>query len=221
MNKQLQLYINRPELRFFLIPEKTEFQAGTYTIHSLKEELSLVNLKHIIAFEVSEEEAITFLKQAYRNAIEATKNSLKNLNRFSVIAGNKYIEGIKDFMINEANSFPDNEKEIFHQTKDLIQDIIKQSQQPEVSDKESKKIFQDTFKKVPEILSYFEEGKLKEAANDPDSWVNEIKERLFGDIEKKKKEGYQKKLREEVRANIAARIKEAGVDTSNLDLDND
>jgi hypothetical protein len=216
VGKQLQLYINRAELRFFLIPESTTNQEGSYTIHSLKEEPSLVLLDTIIQFEVSEEDAIMFLKQEYKKAIETTKDSLQNLNRFSVLTGNKTMTGIKDFLTNEANSFPDNEKEIFHQAKDLIQDIVHQSQQPELSEKESQKMFQNTFKKVPEILSYFEENKLKEAAKDPDAWANEMKERLFGDIEKKKKEESQKKLREEVRANIAARLKEAGVDPIDL-----
>ena len=74
------------------------------------------------------------------------------------------------------------------------------------SEVEQQKLFQETFRKVPEIAAFFDEKTLEKAAKDPEAWANEMYQTMFGKEElqrqKKKTDTLKNTIAEQLRRNI-------------------
>lgn len=211
MDIEKEIWFNSEDKNFFLIPVDIQVSKGEYRIEQFDKNEKFLAKKELIPFLAIEKNILEKLKTDYKQAIEKTKESLVYLNQFAFMTGQITEESIKNIIKTEFDSLKENEQEPFVMGKELVQELIKNVKKTDLNEEESKEAFKSTFQKVPEILSYFEENKLSEAANDPEAWANEMYQKMYGNIDQKRKSMEKNNLKNEIKESIAKGLRDAGI----------
>jgi hypothetical protein len=132
-----------------------------------------------------------------------SKKKLKALARFAELTGKSDDNDFKDFFKGD-DVMPE-----FEAGQEFVQDFFKSIHDDKATDSERQETFRETFKKVPEIMSFFDEDALNKAADDPDAWADEIYHKMFGEVDAKRKEQNKSKLQNEINEEIRKNIEDA------------
>lgn len=84
---QHSIWIDTTQTRYFLIPTRQKLKSGDFILHSLDGEEKKVNATSLTPFEITEEEANTYLQTEIEQVMEQAKNALSNLITSSVAQG--------------------------------------------------------------------------------------------------------------------------------------
>lgn len=84
---QRSLWIDTTQTRYFLISARQKLPSGDFILHTLDGEEKKVNATSLTAFEITEEEANTYLQTEIEQVMEQAKNALSNLITSSVEQG--------------------------------------------------------------------------------------------------------------------------------------
>ena len=84
---QPSLWVDSTQTRYFLIPHRQKLKSGDFILHNLDGEEKKVNATSVTPFEITEEEANTYLQTEIEQVMEQAKNALSNLITSSVEQG--------------------------------------------------------------------------------------------------------------------------------------
>jgi uncharacterized protein YjbI with pentapeptide repeats len=84
---QHSLWVDSTQTRYFLIPTRQKLKSGDFILHNLDGEEKKVNATSVTPFEITEEEANTYLQTEIEQVMEQAKNALSNLITSSVAQG--------------------------------------------------------------------------------------------------------------------------------------
>jgi len=84
---QHSLWIDTTQTRYFLIPTRQKITSGDFILHTIDGEERKVNHTSLTPFEITEEEANTYLQTEIEQVMEQAKNALSNLITSSVEQG--------------------------------------------------------------------------------------------------------------------------------------
>ncbi|MEW6498785.1 MAG: hypothetical protein AB1589_40740, partial [Cyanobacteriota bacterium] len=84
---QRSLWIDTIQTRYFLIPTRQKLPLGDFILHNLDGEEKKVNPTSLTPFEITEEEANTYLQTEIEQVMEQAKNALSDLITSSVEQG--------------------------------------------------------------------------------------------------------------------------------------
>jgi hypothetical protein len=84
---QPSLWIDTTQTRYFLIPDRQKLPNGDFILHNLDGKERNVNPTSLTSFEITEEEANTYLQTEIEQVMEQAKNALSNLITSSVEQG--------------------------------------------------------------------------------------------------------------------------------------
>jgi hypothetical protein len=158
-----------------------------------------VNEQPLEAHEISSEKAKEMVQESYNDSLKVTKKCLSALSQYRFIIEGKKTTDFEGF--EQTNSGDD-----FY--KDIIDSLLDDS----ISEEERNKNASEMFDKLPDMMSFFNEEKLKEAKKNPELWVKEMENKLFKSQIKKKKDLDKEKLRAEIDEQIKQSLRDAGMD---------
>jgi len=81
------LWLDSTQTRYFLIPTRQKLPRGDFILHTIDGEEKKVNATVLTPFEITEEEANTYLQTEIEQVMEQAKNALSNLITSSVEQG--------------------------------------------------------------------------------------------------------------------------------------
>jgi hypothetical protein len=81
------LWVDSTQTRYFLIPTRQKLPKGDFILHTIDGEEKKVNATVLTPFEITEEEANTYLQTEIEQVMEQAKNALSNLITSSVEQG--------------------------------------------------------------------------------------------------------------------------------------
>ena len=81
------LWVDSTQTRYFLIPTRQKLPSGDFILHTIDGEEKKVNATSLIPFEITEEEANTYLQTEIEQVMEQAKNALSSLITSSVEQG--------------------------------------------------------------------------------------------------------------------------------------
>lgn len=196
--KQIWYHSELDEVTFYSIPENVFFLPGEYEMERFDGVVKKVQSAELINYQIESEEAGRQLKESYEAAMQVAKKKLGQLARFAELTGKS--EQLNKIIDNGA--IPSGAQDV----QEFVQDFFSKMNQTTSSEVEQQKLFKETFQKVPEIAAFFDEKTLEKAANDPETWANEMYQTMFGEEEvlrqKKKTEKLKNTIAEQLRRNI-------------------
>lgn len=200
---QKHVWFHRETMTYYLIASDVLFIEGDYELERFDGITKSVSDSGLEEHTISQEEAEKALREEYDAAMRIARTKMKALARFADLSGKGANNEWKDFFKGDDVA-PE-----FEAGQEFVQDFFKSIHDDKATDKERQETFRETFKKVPEIMSFFDEEALNKAAEDPDAWADEIYEKMFGEVDKKRKEATKKQRQSDINMEIQKNIEEA------------
>lgn len=192
------IWFHRETSTFYQIPETVFFLPGNYLLERFDGVKKEVQPEELRNYEVAQTRAEQHLKEAYEEAMKVAKTNLKYLAHFAELTGRtkQFDTMIGDSVIPNGVS----------NVQEFVQDFFSKMNQPSSSEAEQQQLFQETFRKVPEIAAFFDEKALEKAAQNPEKWAKEMYDKMFGEElserQKQKTDALKNTIAEQLRRNV-------------------
>jgi hypothetical protein len=206
--------------RCFLIPARTVVRPGREPIYDLEGNESLVHLAALAPFACSPEQARAHLETAWQDALAAARRAWLDLARFAELTGRELDLGELQQQLQEGLGLAGPQaQEAFAAGQHVVESVLAAATgDSSLTESEQHEVFTRVFSQLPHLVEQFSPASLQRAADDPDAWARSLHEQVYGEVERRHREERRQALAEEIRASIAARLREAGV-TPAADLD--
>lgn len=208
---QFSIYISDNKDRFFRIPESVILEPGETILFDLDGNRHEVDSTRIEQFETPKEVLIQQLRFEYDESVNHTKRCLTTLTGFAAICG----ETEPYFLQQLTGSNPDTFSDMtapFAFGKELVEELLFAQGKKDATPEEQQQDFKKIVEKIPELLKYFDDENLQQAALDPETWANEMHKKMFGDQDNAKKNADIERLKREVQESIANGLRSAGIE---------
>ena len=209
--------------RCFLIPERTVLMPGLDIIRDLRGAQRIVSLSALVPFACTRDEASAHLQAEWRASLASARRAWLDLYEFSQRSGHAMNLDAFGRQIREGLGLagPEAERSLAA-GQAFVESVVGAAQGSDhLSESEQKALFQRVFGQLPELLEQFDATNLARAAEHPEDWARALHDRVFGASDSRERERRRQELADDVRASIAARLREAGITPSADFADNE
>ncbi len=190
---------------YFLLPDHvSQTGAGAFELYDTNGQTFLFDQDALMPYACTKEQAREFLQKQWQDAVEQAKqawialynfsdqNNLDieletNLNPFDKIFDQLGLKEIKTIYQKKYGVTPRHLDEVLEEnTEELVETVAG---------------------KIPDLMAFFSEEGLKKAEEDPEAWADEIYEKAYGELDKKKELEFKDKIAEDIHNSIARNLK--------------
>lgn len=198
---------------FFLIPADHSVKPGSTTLVDFDGNSISVELDPLQPYAVTFHKAQEFLEAKWKDAVEQSKKAFNNLNRMSEFTGKSYnAEDLKESLLNAFSSAESSMKQVFDQSKEAVENLVKSVQggDPKTAE-EQKTVIKRIFEIFPGLGNAIDEKQLDEAVKDPDAWAKKLEEQFMPKEKKEELKQTQERLAKDIQESIASALRKAGI----------